>query len=300
MAASRREVAHRMFASEYNACRFEIKGNAEERIPGYVVSPLGAKANRVFLAGVLTEVSNVGESGDVKRARVSDPTGMFTIYAGQYQPEVAKALSELQPPQYVAVVGKTRTYEPEPGQVYVSVRPEQIVVIDEDLRNHWIVETARRTKERIDATRAASKLSKPTPEQLAKLGVPHQLIEGAMTAWEKYGDDVDLDFFTRSVRESLEFLSEGDLPRPVSEAAPAASGPSPKPAATGPGAEIEKTVLTIIEGLARSDEKGAQWDLIVAQGQKQSVTEDQVEEALNALMDKGVIYEPILGRLKMT
>jgi DNA replicative helicase MCM subunit Mcm2 (Cdc46/Mcm family) len=68
----------------------------------------------------------------------------------------------------------------------------------------------------------------------------------------------------------------------------------------GPGEEVERRVLTLIESMASNDVKGAQWDQIVAHGEKDQLTEDQIEEALNSLMDKGLIYEPILGRLKVT
>ena len=64
-------------------------------------------------------------------------------------------------------------------------------------------------------------------------------------------------------------------------------------------ASPRSTARARIGKLAQADEKGAQWDLIVSQGEKSKITEDQVEEALNSLMDKGVVYEPILGRLKM-
>src|SRR5439155_1729906 len=92
-----REVAWRLFASEYNDANLEAEGTGE-RPPSYVVTPLGAKVNRVFVVGVITDVENVGTDGQpMWRARVSDPTGTFHVYAGQYQPEAASALSKLQP-----------------------------------------------------------------------------------------------------------------------------------------------------------------------------------------------------------
>lgn len=298
---NRREVAHRIFAAEFNASRFEVKGSADDRSPGYVITPLGAKANRILAVGVLTEVEAVGEAGDLHRARVSDPTGLFTLYAGKYQPEASAALAALQPPQYVAVVGKARTYEPEPGKVFVSIRPESITIVDETARDHWVLETARATRARIEATRSVAQLQNPTPDSTEKLGVPHHLVEGALLAREKYMGDVDLDYFTRTARDAVQFLVEGEKFVPRAPAQPqvasVVSVAPPKP--KGPSGEIESKVLAIIQGLASSDEKGAQWDLIVGQGGKQGVTEDQVEEALNSLMDKGVVYEPILGRLKL-
>lgn len=293
---NQREVAHRLFASEFNASRFEIKGSADERSPGYVISPLGAKVNRLFLCGVLMETENISQEGGLWRARISDPTGVFTIYAGQYQPEASAALSQLTPPQYVAVVGKARTYEPEPGKIFVSVRPESVTVVDESVRNHWVLEAARHTSQRLDAMRQALALGNAAPEAVAKLSIPRHLVDGVTLALEKYQGDVDPDFFDRLTKEALSYLVEGETfgAKPV----PAQPIVTAKP--KGPGEAVEQKVLAIIQGLATADEKGAQWDLIVTQGEKQGVTEDQVEEALNALMDKGLIYEPILGRLKMT
>jgi RPA family protein len=58
-------------------------------------------------------------------------------------------LRELEPPAYVAVVGKPRTYETEDGDINVSVRPESITEVDAATRNRWVTETAERTIERI-------------------------------------------------------------------------------------------------------------------------------------------------------
>src|SRR5687767_1598019 len=88
-----RETAHRAFAQEFNASRVTLEG-AGEKDPTFLVTPLGAKINRVHIVGVCTDVEPVGESGEVWRARVSDPTGVFTVYAGNYQPEAAHALSQ--------------------------------------------------------------------------------------------------------------------------------------------------------------------------------------------------------------
>lgn len=294
---NQREVAHRLFAAEYNAARVEIKG-ADERAPSYVVSPLGAKVNRIFFCGVLTEVENKAQEGEMWRARISDPTGVFTVYAGQYQPEAATVLSTLSPPQYVAVVGKCRTYEPEPGNVFVSVRPETVAVVDEDVRNQWVFDTARHTWARVQAMRQAASLSQPSLAELHQLGLPPLVAAGVQLARERYGGDVDVDFFERLVRDALSFLVEDG--KGLGAAAPPPPLAAAKPKPRGPGEEIEQRVLTYVESMAAGDEKGAQWDRIVAQGEKDRLTEEQIEEALNALMDKGLIYEPILGRLKMT
>ena len=146
-----REVARRVFASEFNDSTYAFKESDDERAPNYALLPTGDRANRVFVVGTLTETEDVGDDSEYWRGRVVDPTGTFFVYAGQYQPEAASVLRETEPPAYVAVVGKPRTYETDDGTVNVSVRPESIAVVDDDTRDRWVVETAERTLERIEA-----------------------------------------------------------------------------------------------------------------------------------------------------
>jgi RPA family protein len=143
-----REIAWRVFAHEFNMSNLYVS-EGDERAPNYIITPTGVKCNRLFIIGVVTEVENIGKDNNLWRARIADPTGVFTIYAGQYQPEAAIFLSELQVPAYVALVGKARKYEPEDGSVYLSVRPEEINAADETQRDRWVLDTAERTLERI-------------------------------------------------------------------------------------------------------------------------------------------------------
>jgi len=149
--APMREVARRAFATEFNDASHTFKESDDERAPAYQLLPTGEKANRVFFVGTLTEKEDIGEDNEYWRGRIVDPTGTFFVYAGQYQPEAAATLRDLEPPAYVAVVGKPRTYETDDGSVNVSVRPESITVVDAATRDRWVVETAERTVERVAA-----------------------------------------------------------------------------------------------------------------------------------------------------
>ncbi|MFE3846326.1 hypothetical protein ACFL1L_05670 [Thermoplasmatota archaeon] len=121
-------------------------------VPSYIITPLGAKINRVYIIGVLTDVENVSDSGDFVRAHVSDPTGVFTLYSGQYQLDITNELSNIEVPVFVAVVGKIRTYVPEDGEeMYTSIRPEKIIEVNAETRDKWIVETCESTKYRIES-----------------------------------------------------------------------------------------------------------------------------------------------------
>jgi len=66
-----REVAHRVFAAEFDDASLSYSESDEERAPNYVVTPTGARVNRLFTAGVLTEVERVND--ETRRGRVVDP-----------------------------------------------------------------------------------------------------------------------------------------------------------------------------------------------------------------------------------
>ncbi|WP_435360185.1 RPA family protein [Haloarchaeobius sp. DFWS5] len=149
--APTREVAKRVFAREFNDAAYTFKESDDERAPNFALLPTGDRANRVFVVGTLTETEDIGEDSEYWRGRVVDPTGTFFVYAGQYQPEAASFLRDTEPPAYVSVVGKPRTFETDDGSVNVSLRPESITAVDEATRNRWVVETAERTLDRLDA-----------------------------------------------------------------------------------------------------------------------------------------------------
>ena len=146
-----REVARRVFATEFNDAGYTFKESDDERAPVYLLLPTGESSNRVFFVGTLTEKEDVGEDSEYWRGRIVDPTGTFFVYAGQYQPEAASKIRDLEPPAYVAVVGKPRTYETDDGTVRVSVRPESITEVDAAVRDRWVAETAERTLARVAA-----------------------------------------------------------------------------------------------------------------------------------------------------
>lgn len=144
----RREVAFRLFADEFNDASYTYAESDEERAPKYLVTPTGARVNRLFVVGVLTEVEEV--SDDVVRARVVDPTGAFVIYAGQYQPEALAFFERADPPVFVALTGKARTFQPDGSdRVFTSIRPESVNEVDAETRDRWVVQTAEHTLERV-------------------------------------------------------------------------------------------------------------------------------------------------------
>ena len=105
-----REVAKRIFAEELRNSNLSFRDGEDQHqyAPMYLLTPTGAKCNRVFIVGTLTERDDIGGDTEYWRGRIVDPTGSILVYAGQYQPEAAQKLASIEPPAYVAVVGKQR------------------------------------------------------------------------------------------------------------------------------------------------------------------------------------------------
>ncbi|WP_336326025.1 hypothetical protein [Halovenus sp. HT40] len=185
--AGQREVAYRIFAAEFEAADYDYSESDEERAPNYVITPTGARANRLFIVGVLTEIEQVSE--DVLRARVVDPTGAFVLYAGQYQPDEQAFLEQIQPPTFVAVTGKARTFQPDDSdQVFTSVRPESISEVDDETRDRWTVQTAEQTIDRIRwMTTALATESEDVRADLRRRGADGGLAHGVELALDHYG-----------------------------------------------------------------------------------------------------------------
>ena len=185
----RREVAFRLFAAEFDDAEFDYSESDEERAPNYVVTPTGARANRLFAVGVLTEVESVNP--EMVRGRVVDPTGAFVTYAGQYQPEALAVLERTEPPAFVALSGKARTFEPDDDDdvVYSSVRPESVSAVDAETRDRWVVTAAERTLDRVGVAAAAIEsglTGDALRAALADAGVDDRLADGVALALEYY------------------------------------------------------------------------------------------------------------------
>ncbi len=184
-----RETAYRVFAAEFDDATLSYTESDEERAPNYVVTPTGARLNRLFIVGVLTEIESVND--EQLRARVVDPTGAFVVYAGQYQPEALSFLERADTPAFVAVTGKARTFEPDDSErVFTSIRPESLNEVDAATRDRFAVEAAKHTVERVQTIREARERDErgdTLREALEDEGVEVGLAAGVPRALDQYG-----------------------------------------------------------------------------------------------------------------
>jgi RPA family protein len=248
-----REVAYRLFAAEFEDSDLSYSESDEERAPNYVVTPTGARVNRLFAVGVLTEVEAVSE--DILRARVVDPTGAFVLYAGQYQPDEQAFLERTESPAFVAVTGKARTFQPDDSdRVLTSVRPETISEVDAETRDRWTVGAAEQTLDRVTRMAAAKRLDARGDDLAATLrerGLPDGLAAGIPFAFEHYGTTGE---YLGAVRQmSLEaarlVAGEADGVEPVALAPGDGADALPEDLATADvGAAAAGTPATAVEG----------------------------------------------------
>lgn len=287
-----REIAWRVFAGEYNDSTYEISEGGE-RSPSYVITPLGARINRLFVVGVITDVENIGTDLEpMWRARLSDPTGVFHVYAGQYQPEASQSLSKTKPPAFAAVMGKSRAYSPEEGTIYVSIRPEMVKTVYAELRDYWILESCRSLKRRLDAMKEALQMDPLTKEELIALGYNENTSEGIVLAVKHYGK-VDLQKYSTMLSDALKYLLPEYEESKILEKPTSDKAEEELPVEE----ELEEKVLKIIESLDKNG-KGAPWDEILDKARKEGIKREELEEITNSLLDKGLIYEPVLGRMR--
>ena len=304
-----RETAWRVFATELSASSLEIRAT-EEKSPSYVVSPLGAKINRVLVAGVLTEKENVGsEDEPLWRGRIQDVSGSFFINVGRYQPEASATMADIEVPCFVAAVGRVRTYTADNQRVYVSVRPEHVVKIEESTRREWILETAKDTWRRLKNVRTVLGMPDAKEEDLMKMGMTQAEASGLLFALDNYGQMPDSTMYLKTIQGALRMLlperdvdlgfpddlsdepDEIDIDMPGS---PSGTGDSNN----GPNyGQIEDIILNMLEELD-TDGKGAPRDELERRVEAEGISSIELEEISNILMDKGLVYEPNLKYLK--
>lgn len=312
-----REIAWRIFAHEFNMSNLFVS-EGDERAPNYIITPTGVKCNRLFIIGVVTEVENIGKDNNLWRARIADPTGVFTIYAGQYQPEAAIFLSELLVPSYVALVGKARKYEPEDGAVYLSVRPEEMNLSDEKQRDRWVLEAAERTLERINIMEDAlnSGLSGNELHEFLLTKVSNTaLANGAMHAIKHYENlEKTLLEIKKALAHAIETVTI-DSGIIISPQKPEEMKVQDQPGknidefkthersfekmnvqANPPESEPKEILASIIDELDTG--KGTSFSKVLEISQKAGLDAKTVELSLKELMDEGRCYEPKIGVLR--
>ena len=293
-----RETAQRVFAGELNSSSLEKKGD-DEKSPAYLITPLGTRINRVLVAGVLLDKQNIGtEEEPLWRARVEDVSGSYFVNVGRYQPEAAASMAALDTPSFVAVIGKVRSYRPDETRTLISIRPERILRVDAATRHRLVLEAAKLTWRRLNNMKTVLSLPEATAAEFAEKGMAPEEAEGSIEAAEFYGTP-DSARFLKLIQNALRMLLPDKdidlgLPEDVSDL-PDEIEIDAKNAA--PDTDKEEAILSMLDELDR-DGRGAPMDELIRRAASEGIVSTELEEMTNSLMDKGLVYEPVLGRLK--
>ncbi len=64
-----REVARRVFAQELRDSNLASKDESDQYAPQYILTPTGAKVNRIFFVGTLIEKEDIGTGSEYWRGK---------------------------------------------------------------------------------------------------------------------------------------------------------------------------------------------------------------------------------------
>jgi RPA family protein len=298
----RREPAWRLLSGEFSGTAVMLKAKAAKK-PNYALTPLGAKVNRVFIVGKAVEKEDIGtDSRSFYRIKLSDPTGVFYVTVGEYQPEALEAIEKIDLPSYLAVIGKVRSYEPDGGGLYLSIRPEFIYEADPIMRDRVLLSAVRSLQTRLGALMEGRKMTEPSIDQLTALGFSKIVAEGILRSMESYGS-FPTDQYQTYLKDTLEFLTEhnghNNKPLPIDDTQ---TNPEISNKLTDDNEEdrsaIERSILDIINKTPGSNKLGINWNELLGEIKNKGIDRKLAEEIIRELMSKGVIYEPILGVIK--
>ncbi len=276
----RREPAYPMLIKDLLSSSIdevEVEGGTRR---GYFITPTGARVYRIIITGVLMECENIGsEDSPLLKVRMADSTAGLSFTVGRYNPDLLKKLKKMALPSFVSVIGKVKNFTSKRGDEILSINPESISICMKEERDLWILMASREALLR----RLKLEGGQPIPlEGMGNIKVEEprggeELEPLSSTLIKKALLSVDPTFFMK-----------------VMENAPVQ--PDGEENADDQHEEYEDQVLSMIGELDRG--QGARWDDVIKYVEKKRLSRDIIEEVVSNLLDKGMIYEPVLGYLK--
>ena len=296
---ARRQPAWHMLASEFSEATLNEKGSGEYD-PSFVITKLGAKVNRVIVAGLLErlEVRETSNGSTLYQGQMRDPSGLHYFSVGDYASESMRELTlslvektEAGEPVLLLMTAKSRWYQTDEGAVYTSLRPEEACEIDAKTYALWLTRASEGTLQRMKI-HSDSLGAEPTQEGLKTAGVPDHMIDGLLLSRNHYGE-FDTEAYTLNVMQALD-IAEGRME--------AASQPAPAPQAQldveGSTAEdadddVKETLVAIIGQLDQGD--GVDFETVLTNAGARGIDRQVAESKLDELSNEGTLHEPRFG-----
>ena len=307
---ARRQPAWHMLAAEFGESTLHQQGSGEFD-PLFVVTKLGAKVNRMIVAGLLErlEPRETANGATLWQGQLRDPSGLHYFAVGDYAPESMRELviqlsSRIDDGETVmlTMTAKARYFQNEEGAVYTSLRPEEAAVITRSAYREWLVKAADSMLKRIDFHEKSSSLEKSS-EAFLSAGIPENMIEGLIMASEHYGD-IDLESYRLSIMQTLD-IAEDKMPSEIT--------PRVKPSQSSLSVEenddnsnddetgevdLKTVLLDLIQRLDQGE--GVDFDTLLSNAEARGHNRDQAESSLDDLSEEGSVHEPRFGWFKKT
>ena len=304
---AKRQPAWHMLASEFRDATLNEKGSGEFD-PSFVITKLGAKVNRVIVAGLLErlEVRETANGSTLYQGQLRDPSGQHYFSVGDYASESMRELTmtlteriEVGEPELVLMVAKARWYQTDEGAIYTSLRPEEACIIDGNTYANWITRACQSTIDRMDAFSASLELEPTEQAYSSSESIPANLVAGLVSSRNHYGE-IDLEQYKLNVMQALD-IAEGKMASatkpvptlnlsPTDEDVDEASGDSD-------GSDLEECALSIIRQLDQGD--GVDFEAVLSNANARGFSRQDSEAMLDELSEKGVIHEPRFGWFKI-
>ena len=254
------EGAVRLFAGEFSQSTLTVPGE-DEKSAAWVVTPSGAFCRQVFLIGALVEVQ---EQGDMLSARVADPTGGFDLVCGGKNTALAESIRKIPRPSFVSVSGRAQLYRRE-GKPLLTIRPDQVHVIDRHIRDLGIITTAIAT--------------------LARLYLMNQALKGTCTD-------------SRTLQACSHYsLTPGDLGKMAELVAGALTSVRPSQE-TNNSVQVDPRDMVMEYIRTVNGPRGIAVEEILEMARQRAVPEDAVLAAIESLIVEDECYQPQKGYIK--
>ena len=300
-----REPAWRVVAKELESALEEEKGGGE-RAASYLLSPYGARMNRVLVVGTLTPAESIGRDPAQAfwRARLTDPTATVAVTAGSFQPKAMAQLRAASAPRPALVVGKVNLYRGRDGVGYVSVRAEAVRSVSERDERALLADIVRQTLDRLDLVERIEK-GPPLDDPVARSeGIPPAWLRAARESLRRY-PTIDRAAFRETLKSAVRRIGGEAAPEPRPSPPPTVTvtrAPPPSPPREPPSAHDraeESLFLDLMDEVADVSVDGyADLKDLLSRVASRGLVPERAEAVLNRLEEDGVVEEPIVGKLR--
>jgi hypothetical protein len=195
--------------------------------------------------------------------RIADPTGVFDLVIGGRNTALAEIFRKIPVPSFVTVTGRAQMYLKK-GEMVLSIRPDNVNVVDRQVRDQWVLATAKSTLERLHQLNLA--LQGGCSDERILAAVRHYAI-------------------TKTRLRDLALMIEGAIQtvRPPGTESP------PKP-------DARALVLDLIS--SESGPQGSAIEEIIAMAATRGITQEAVLAAIESLITDDECYQPRKGFIK--